>query len=465
MRYLTRPSMETQFLCGNVDSWQRRRIETLENNRVKYPDIVWEIEGTRLPDCRQMYVQSEFLGLLFESPLDKGVEKDGGPLVFPLDEKIDVFHMIRVFCHTGLVTYNKGEGILRTIERYAAFRFYGIGQGGGVLRTLINNTLTPANAMQALEYAVHRHDKDILMDIEKYFCDYAFVIMRQRNFLSIKRESMEHIVSLCAKDSLNISEPDLLAYLYKLCEKKAGDKEYLESPDAMSVFRQEFGSSGSLWGCIRLDRLAMGDFMDFVQKNAGAMTNDTIVECMNTIHKLASGGQKRKRKLFQPISSYPRNLKLVVSGDPQVDITRWERDKLQVFFVFPFNNADATQLPQIVAGNRRINCAVYHSEKCLGLKGYVHNSTSDCRTEGPTVNMTVSIVNFRHDRWKKARACVNLSTTSNFDVPNILSWNAIEGAAGTCSGYTFDLDKYPTYSGGGANTSLMMYFSMSNVKV
>lgn len=456
-------SMETQFLCGSVDDWQRRRIELLETNSVKYADVVWKVEGTFLPDCRQMYGESEFFGMLFETSLTKGVELHDGVVVFSLEEKLYVFHMIRVFCHTGLVMYTKGESILRTIERYTAFRFYGIDQGKSVFRTLIRNTLTPLNAIQAFEYAIHRNDADILGDIEKYVCDYAFVVMRQRNFCNIKRESMQYVVALCTKNSLNISEYDLLTHLYRLCERKVGDKEYHDFPDAISILKNDFGNLGSLWGAIRLDRLSMAEFMEFTHKNPHAMTNDDIVESMSTIFKLSSSGcstSSNKRKTFQAISSYPRNLKITPSTTPQVDITRWERDKLQAFFVLPFNDAETTQLPPIVAGDRRINCVVHHADKCLGLKGNIHSGTIETSAD-VNVNITVSIVNFRHDRWKKARASLNLSSTSMFDIPNILTWNAIEGASGTPSGYTFNLGKYPDYSDDGGNTSLMMYFSMS----
>lgn len=448
--------MEIQFLCGSVDAWQRRRIQVLENNSIRFADVVWKVEDTLLPDCQEMYAESEFLKLLFDSSLRKGVA------VFALDEKLYIFHMIRVFCHTGLVMYTKGESILRTLERYAAFRFYGIDQGKNVLRTLIQNTLTPLNAIQAFEYAIHRDDADVLCDIEKYFCEYAFVIMRQRSFCSIKRESMPNLVQLCSSDSLNISEADLLAYLYKLCEKKVGDREYAEFTGAMSILKQAFGDCGSLWDSVRLDRISMSEFMEFTQKNPRAMTNDDIVECMSTIFKLSSTNPAKNRKAFVPISSYPRNLKIMLSATPQVDITRWERGKLQVFFVFPFDKAESTQLPPVVAGDRRINCVVHHSDKCLGLSGNIHNGTIDSGNDG-TVNITVSIVNFRHDRWKKARASMNLATASTFDIPNILSWNAIEGTSGTSSGYTFDLSKYPEYSGDGGHTSLMMYFSVSVV--
>lgn len=452
--------METQFLCGSVDAWQRRRIELLENNGISYGDVVWKIEDSLLPDCRQMYAESEFFTLMFESSLRKGTVSDNGVTVFPLDEKIYIFHMIRVFCHTGLVMYTRGESILRTLERYAAFRFYGIEHGKNIFRTLVQNTLTPVNAVQAFEYAIHRDDANVLRDIEKYFCDYAFVIMRQRSFCAIKRESMPSLVEICCSDKLNIAESDLLIYLYKLCERKIGDKEYGEFTDAISILKHGFSSSGSLWNAIRLDRLSMTEFMDFTQKNPRAMSNDDIVECMSTIFKLSSVTPAKTRREFVPISSYPRNLKVIVTHVPQVDITRWERGKLQVFFVFPFGIANArdTQLPPVVAGCKRINCIMRHSDKCLGITGNIHGAGID-----GVINVTVSIVNFRHDRWKKAKTAINMNVAPTFDIPNILSWHAIEGTQGTSSGYTFDLNKYPEYSGSGEHMSLMMYLSLSVV--
>lgn len=239
----------------------------LENNTVRFPDVVWKVDGAMLPDCRQVYADYSFFSLLFESPLTKGVDMYDETIVFPLDEKAYIFHMIRVFCHTGLVLYNKGESILRTLERYAAFRFYGIEQGKTVFRTLIQNTLTPLDALQALEYAIHRDDADVLGDIEKYFCDYAFIIMRQRSFASIRRESMAKLVLLCSSNNLNISEADLFSHLYKLCERKVGDREYQEFTDAVSILHHKFDKCDSLWSAIRLDRLTMSEFMEFTQKN------------------------------------------------------------------------------------------------------------------------------------------------------------------------------------------------------
>ncbi|CAN0048942.1 unnamed protein product [Scytosiphon promiscuus] len=365
--------MDAPFLCGSVDDWQRRRIHMLDNNTTRFPDVQWKVEGKLLPDCRQANAEYSFFSTLFDSPMSNGVDLHDGTPVFTLDEQLYIFHMIRVFCHTGLVLYTKGESILRTLERYAAFKFYGIDQGKNVFRTLIQNTLTPMNAIQAMEYAIHRDDSNVLTDIQAYFCQYAFVAMRQRAFLSMKGESMETLVVLCSSDDLNVSESDLLMHLYKLCERKVGHKEYQEFADAMSILHYDFGKGRSLWSTIRLDRLTMSEFMEFTRKNPRAMTNDHIVHCMNIIYSLTAYNASadgachhiKKRKAFVPISSYPRNLKVIASHTPQVDIRRWERGKLQVFFVFPFDPSESIQLPPVVAGHKRINCGVCHSDKCL----------------------------------------------------------------------------------------------------
>jgi len=70
----------------------------------------------------------------------------------------------------------------------------------------------------------------------------------------------------------------------------------------------------------------MEDFMDFTQKHPKAMTNDDIVQCMRVIFNSSSPDESKKRKQFCPISSYPRNLKIIVTSQAQVDISRWERD-------------------------------------------------------------------------------------------------------------------------------------------
>lgn len=434
--------MEVRYLCGGVDEWQRRRIQHLEENTVAYADMAWKVDGEILPDCKQMYAASSFMTTLFDTSMSRGFTEENGLKVFPLDEKKHILDMVRVFCHTGLITFSRGETVLMTIERYAAFHFYGIDEGKNVLKKLILDNLTPSNSITAFEYAVHRDDDSLLCDIKRYISDYAFLVFRHRNFFIMGRESMEDLVKLCRSDSLNVPEVDLLSNLFRLCERKIGDKEYMEFVSAFDILTHKFGEH-SLWDSVRLTSITMEEFMAFVQKHPGAMKNDSIVQVMQTIYSPTTSGKKRRR--FQTVSSYPRNLDFRAAENPQVDITYWERDKVQAFFVFDFGKKETVALPSIAYGNRHVRCIVNRCDKSLGLSGrIVRPHEFDSRDE-EVVHVTASIVNFRHDRWKKTSVSVKLTNTCEFSIPNILSCNAIEGSPGVSTGYEFDVNKYPDY--------------------
>lgn len=472
--------MEVGYLCDAVNEWQRKRIQMLQDNNVPYADMAWKVEGVVLPDCKQVYTCSSFMTTLFQTTMTSGGGRETVDLVgigepfkdcrkvvfYPLEEKTHVLNMIRVFCHTGLIVFSRGESILRTIERYAAFHYYGIEEGKHVLKRLILNNLTPSNAIMAFEYAVHRHEKDLLADIHTYISNYAFLVFRQKSFLNLKRESMANLVDLCKNDSLNILEIDLLRNLYRLCDKKIGDKEYAGFKSAFDILKHKFGSDAqSLWDIVRLTSISMEEFMLFVQKNPCAMTNDDIVNTMQTIYSgsisSTTSTPNRKRKKFQMVSSYPRNLNFRAAQNPQADVSHWERGKVQAFFIFDFGKKETVALPPIAYGDRRVSCTVTPSEKTIGLSGQITHQTS--MTE--YVQFSASIVNFRHDRWKKTSVSVKLSNSNtnpyNFNIANILSCNAIEGSSGNSTGYVFDVNKYPDYCESG--TWLMMSFSIEGV--
>lgn len=445
--------MEVRYLCDAVDEWQRKRIMMLEDNSVSYPDMAWRVEGNILADCKQVYSSSTFMTTLFQTSMTSGprqqVEFGSEKLpLYPLDEKHHVFNMIRVFCHTGLIVFSKGEPILRTIERYAAFHYYGIEEGKHVLKKLILDNLTPSNAIMAFEYAVHRHEQDLLADIKTYISNYAFLVFRHKNFFSVRRESMVELVELCHSDNLNVLEVDLLSNLYRLCEKKVGDKEYPDFNRAFDLLTHKFGDQ-SLWDVIRLTSISMEEFMLFVQKNPGAMTNDDIVGVMKTIYQGVGADTNRKRKKFQTVSSYPRNLNFRAAQNPQGDVAHWERDKVQAFFVFDFGKKETVALPSISYGDRHVRCTVTPSDRTMGLRGYI-TQRHGSETTSEYVRISASIVNFRHDRWKKTSVCVKLNNPCEFEISNILSCNAIEGSSGTSTGYVFDVNKYPDYSENGS---------------
>ncbi|CAM9103935.1 unnamed protein product, partial [Sphacelaria rigidula] len=456
--------MELGYLCDAVDEWQRRRIQYLEENNMAYADMAWEVEGKILPDCKQVYAGSIFLTTLFETSMASGRREQQGLVVYPLNEKHHVFNMIRVFCHTGLIVFAKGETIVRTIERYAAFHYYGIEQGKHVLKRLISDNLTPSNATMAFEYAVHRDDADLLSDIKTYICNYAFLVFRHKSFFNLRRESMGELVKLCKSDKLNVLEVDLLSNLYRLCEKKVGEKEFPEFNNAFDVLTNKFSSDDlSLWDVVRLTSISMEEFMQFVQKHPGAMTNDDIVRVMQTIYNqdVVEGVGSKKRKKFQTVSSYPRNLDFRAAQNPQADVAHWERDKVQTFFVFDFAKKETVALPSISFGDRHVRCIVTPSDKNIGLRGHVASRSlaeEHNKDEQVFVKFSASIVNFRHDRWKKTSVVVKLTNPCEFEIVNVLSCNAIEGSSGTSTGYVFDVNKYPDYSEHGS--WLMMSLSV-----
>lgn len=459
--------MELGYLCDAVDEWQRERIKNLEENNILYPDMAWEVEGKVLPDYKHVYSGSVFLTTLFETSMTSGQVVSEGLVVYPLSEKHHVFNMIRVFCHTGLIVFAKGESIVHTIERYAAFHYYGIDKGKHVLKRLISDNLTPSNATTAFEYAVHRDDADLLVDIKTYISNYAFLVFRHKSFFNLRRESMSELVELCKSDKLNVLEVDLLSNLYRLCEKKVGDKEFSELKTAFDVLTHKFGNDDqSLWDVIRLTSISMDEFMQFVQKHPDALNNDDIVSVMQTIYNQDTVPGSKKRKKFQTVSSYPRNLDFRAAQNPQADVAHWERDKVQAFFVFDFAKKETVALPSISFGDRHVRCIVTPSEKNIGLRGHVARrqlslpEDSEGRVEGRVdeVKFSASIVNFRHDRWKKTSVVVKLTNPCEFEIANILSCNAIEGSSGTATGYVFDVNKYPEYSEHGS--WLMMSLSI-----
>jgi len=447
--------MEEGFLCESVYAWQRERVRCLDEDDFLYADMSWKVDGRLLRDVRQIYAGSSFMATMFATGMKKGIvyDEENEIHVYEVDEDFSTFESIRVFCHTGLVRFSKGETILKTLERYSAFHMYDIEGGKIALRKLIMDNLTPVNATQAFEYAIHRDDSELLAVINAYIVDYAFVIFKHKNFGNLKMESISYLADLCLENKLNIKEPDLLEYMYKFCDKKLGEKEYSEFKTPIEIMKHRFGKT-SIWESIRIQNITMPEFMEFIKNHEKCMNNDEIVEVMKTIYSSESSTMVKKRKIFQMISSYPRNLNISDTGEAQGDITHWDMDRLQVFFVFDCSGKDKITLPPTLFRQWKLRCSL-HIDKSLHLKGSVimDDNTSD------EVMITVKVVNFLHDRWKRSTSRCK-PKDYNFEMTNILSWNAIEGPG--AGGYMFDMAKYPEYDENGK--WLMMSLAIERVK-
>jgi len=433
------------YLFSGVYTYQKERIKLLDNNIIPFPDIAWDIDGLILYDTRSVYTSSYF-DVLFRTDLTRDIKKnEDGIIIYKLDVKLHIFDMIRVFCHTGLVRYSKGESILKILERYSAFHFFDISVAKSVMIKLISDNLTPTNVIQAFEFSVCRDDSDLIHEIREYIVNYAFQIFNHRNFISIKRESFVYLIDLCMSDSINIKELDLLECLYKLCNKKIGDKEFPDFEYPIEIMKFKFGDY-SMWDCMRLEGIKLDEFMDFIQRHENFMSNSDIVDTLKYIHKPKVN--YKKRKTFQTISPFPRSLNFRDSGEPQGDVTLWDRQRVQVFFAFDFSKQDITPLPSLMFRDFNVKCSIHYTEKTLCVHGSLRlGSLGGNVGEEPINNITITakIVNFVHGRWKKQAISGKVKDFNDFEISNVISCNTIA----TGDGYLFDMKKYPEYKEGG----------------
>ncbi|AAR26865.1 FirrV-1-A41 [Feldmannia irregularis virus a] len=452
------------FLCGAVEEWQQHRIRDLLDNTLQYPDMAWKLNGEddSIRDCRVFYECSTFLTNYFQTSVGTAKTNADGLPLYTLSEKPAIFSMIRIFCHTGLMCFDKTDSILTTMERYAAFQFYGIEMGSATLKRHVLESLTPSNSVLAFEYAVHRHDDSLLAEIKAYMSHYAFIVFRQKSFLGIGKESFHQLVSLCDSDNLNMKEIDLFSCLFRLCEKKNSEKGFAEFDSAFSIMTHTRSQGEkSLYDTLRLHSITMEEVMSFVHKHPAALNNDQIVQIMREIHQ---PGDRPKRKKFQAVSSYPRYLNFnAVVGNPQVDVSHRQTGKMMAHFVFPFTpgrTKSDVALPPIAFGAYQVHANMVYTDRTIGITGQIHategtginssSSSSSNSSSNTKIRVVCYIINFRHERWKKSSVCLDVSNTLyqylDFRIPNILSCNAIERSCGTPTGYLFDVTCYPEYS-------------------
>lgn len=118
---------------GYVSRWQLETIEALQANDADLFYMAWLFDGIYYRDCRQLYsLRSDYSKFSFSSSMRKAPEEFEGVTAYSVRHPMSKRHisdMMRVFCHTGMVQVDKGEPILKTMERYSALHYYSL-QGG-----------------------------------------------------------------------------------------------------------------------------------------------------------------------------------------------------------------------------------------------------------------------------------------------------------------------------------------------
>lgn len=466
-----------QNLVGNVSMWQNTTIDLLSTDDLPFYDMAWVFHGTYYKDSRYVYAsRSDYFSALFSNEsMRKGTVMYEGVTAYKagdLMSKKHIFDMIRVFCHTGIVQVEKGEPIKKTLDRYSAFHYYQMEGGMDVLRKVIMDVLNPTNAIQAMEYALGSNvcDARMVSDIEKYISLYAFLVFKHKTFCNIKMDNLDGITGLCKRDDLNITEIDLLRCIHRLCIRKfSTEKEMEDVKSPWEIMTHNFSNGESLWNHIRVSSLSVKEFIGFIRENENFISND---DSMNIVKFLDSNEDtpikkdgdidlvigehiSKKRKRFQPISFYPRNLQLSGTSSPQTDITYLDDTRIKMFFTFDYSSKETVVLPPIPFQGYFIHCKVYHSDKSICISGTIHSRSSV--SDITDIRITSSIVNFKLNGWKKKSIDTKFNGGVDFDIPSILSWNTIENP-GLSGGYLFNLGKYPDYHPEG--TWLMMSLSV-----
>lgn len=463
----------SQNLLGHVYGWQRETIEALTANSCDFFDMAWLFQGVFYKDCRPLYSsRSDYFKCLFSSEMRKGTEQFEGVVAYSVTDpmsKKHIFDMMRIFCHTGIVQVDKGEPILKTMERYSAFHYYSLRGGMDVIRQLVMDVINPTNAVQALEYAMHSAvcsndsggDTRLLSDIKDYIAIYAFVVFKHKSFYTLGYDSLSGVSDICTRDDLNIKEIDLLQCLYKLCEKKITNEKEMESlGSSWELLTQNLSGPGSsLWSQIRLSSISMREFVKFIKENKSCFSSDNVVKIVTFLYSCAESTESeavdlndqvtgvhlsKKRKTFQPCSFFPRNLEFHGIASPQTDISYWDDSKIKLFVAFDSAKKVPVTLPPVHFHNCFIHCTVHHADKSLSVSGNIHGKTG-LGLSVDSVSITSAVVNFRHDRWRKKSVVSSLASGTAFKIPTILSWNTI-GNNNDTPGYLFDIERYPEYS-------------------
>ena len=446
-----------------VSQWQNDTIEKLASNNIDFFDMAWKLDEVYYNDCMHIYAsRSIYFKSLFSSSMLKNTIEYEGVVAYKVSNfmsKKHIFDMLRVFCHTGIVQSYKGEPILKILERYSAFHYYSLESGMSVIRRIIMDVINPTNALQALDYVLSSPECEdgLRTDIENYISTYAFVIFKHKSFGNIKLDKFYGISELCRRDDLNIKEIDLLRCIHRLCDKKST----IDTETAWSIMTKDIDEFGSLWNQIRIASLSSDDFMGFVKENDKLFSNDIIVSVLKYLYSIRQDDyveenqdyivrnhNSKKRKIFQPISFYPRNLHFHGISSPQTDISYWDDSRIKMFFAIDYSDKKNVTIPPIPFHGYVIHCSLFHLEKAIHINGTIHGKDIGYLPTG-SVKITSSVVNFRHDRWKKTCVSTDLKGGVEFKMNSILSCGTIEHSDSS-GGYLFDIEKYPEYSSNGS---------------
>lgn len=443
--------------------WLEGLLPLLDSNEgLPHADMGWKMpDGKIVADWRGVYLrQGGLLGMICDCcsaplPADSGsllhIVEVTGNLTDP-----QLLRMVRMYVHTGLVVYKRTEGPLQLLKRYECCDFFGLTTARKLLESVIIERLDIQAALKTFDAISLKDysDPNLSVEIESFVKRHIGEIGRSA-LAQLSAAAFPRLCQLLMGDDVNVSEVKLMESLFSLCEKKTKTVQA-----ATEMFFKEQACLGdqrvSMWACVRVQGLTHDSLLQFRTAHPGALDDTFYMTLMNfnwsnhmedadkrvlRIHNSSSLQPPRMQTL---LSCYPRNLKMPdTTQSSSFVVTSFEEDNVIVSYAgVHFSEHDQVPLPPFRSSDCVVQMRVWFQGQWLLVTGGIDMKCSSLAPEVlQHVQVTVSVVNFRHARWNKGSVTVNRG--DDFEIPRIISLNTLKN-----DGYRFDPAVYPDYKSG-----------------
>lgn len=459
-------------VCTPVKEWQVTLAALIDSNTLPSPDMAWkDAESTLLYDYKSTYHRHEFFAALMKH----SHAEEGSPLIVqatgPFLSDPLLLRMLRHYCHTGVVQFERGAAVLTLLKYYSACEAYGLLEARDVMEAAVLHKMDTSSALAAFNNlnGTLLSDTPLMHDIRCFIQEHILDVLNKSTNGVAHRLSSSTIVALIdllQDDCVNASEEELLESLYNFCLKRCrGDKVQAtrllfrdwsdESLEAESVLRKRSrsvseesvtsspNSNGScLWSCIRHNGLGYETVLQFRRRCPDALPDKFYLDLFEDIaHKTGKTGRTGR-----VTSAYPRTLTLpaLAEGSGSFAVNAFYSTHLTVTYIgVQYSRGAAVRVPPFCGADTSVleMMVMFHQQNaCIrgSVDAGVQRQTLRHEEVPSSLKISVQIVNFRHDRWRKVSIEGVGRAGARFHLQKLVSLSTLEQ-----EGYSFDVGAYP----------------------
>lgn len=420
-----------------ASEWAKHALKAIEDydSMREYCDMFWQFsDGTLVPDVRGVYMR-------FGEPLASTTGNDRTVQVSGFMAVPDLFHMIRVYCHTGHIMYGKTESPRALLKRYECIHFFNIPRCKSILQKLIVDRLDIYSAIHLFDImALKDYNDNPLMDEIAMYVMMHFGEAGKMALHQVSEFSLPFICDLLVSDKVNISEGKLMNSIYTICTK-------IQSANPTQLFLSQQGKR-SPWQCVRIKGLSIEDIVAF-RKSWPLAFQDTFYMCLIEVIQSVSPANEQmisqlglaetsfaQPRKMRPISCYPRNLPI---GSGNFVHTLWADDNLSITYAgVAYNRGSVVDIPPFTCGGSVLQLTAFFQGDHMNITGGLNINISRGDKRCQTRSVTVYLVNFCHGRWNKRSIVAQQGQL--FRIDKVITHTALVN-----EGYRFDPSKYPEY--------------------